>query len=78
MCWRDLRAQIVASQLLSSLQGKWAAALDEESALLHKQQVLLAHDLQAANLELEQLRAGMADQGLPASPTPSEQVASPS
>lgn len=51
------------------MQKEWAAALDEESAKLHKQQVTMTQDLLDAARELEQARA-IRD----ASPTPSEQV----
>ena len=52
-----------------------AAACDKESALLHKQQSLLAKNLQAAQEELFQLKGGRQAQNTPVSPTQSEEVA---
>ena len=51
-----------------------AAACDKESALLHKQQGLLAKSLQAAREELTQLKGGRQAQMMPISPTQSEEV----
>ena len=50
------------------------AKLDEESAQLHKKQVVMAQELKAALSELEVVKAAKFEPYLQSSPTPSEQV----
>jgi len=54
-----------------------AAACDKESALLHKQQSLLAKRLRAAEEELALVKGGQRIVNLPASPSQSEEVGGP-